>query len=330
MRDALSDLIVGAARADDHFLVLSGDHGYALFDAIREERPAQFVNVGIAEQNMIGVASGLAKVGFRPCVYGLAAFVPMRVLEQIKIDLCHARLPVMILGDGAGLVYSSLGVSHQCGEDIACLRPLPEIAIYSPCDAAELVACWREARAADHPCYIRLGKADRAAVHSAPLASTAPLFTHRPAKVDPQMVIIATGSMVSPCTQFAIGAGVGCISVPRIKPFPDELLGMVRSARKVIVAEEHCGSGGLWTAVVEQAARRGDVDASAFCAESLALEPAFTRTCGSWQQALKEHSMADDQLAARLRAAIATFSSSVPSRRSFSPPAEELPRRLAG
>jgi len=304
MRDVLSNLIVGAARDDDRFLVLSGDHGYALFDAIRAERPAQFINVGVAEQNMIGVASGLAKVGFRPCVYGLAAFVPIRVLEQIKIDLCHARLPVMMLGDGAGLVYSTLGVSHQCGEDVACLRPLPEIAIYSPCDAAELVACWREARAADHPCYIRLGKADRPAVHSAPLTGTAPVFTHRTAKAHPQAVIVATGSMVSPCTEFARGAEVGCISVPRIKPFPDELFDMVRSARKVIVAEEHCGTGGLWTAVVEQAARQRDSAASAYRADSLALKSAFTRTCGSWQQALQEHSIADGQLVARLRALI--------------------------
>lgn len=305
MRDVLSDLIVGAARDDDGFVMLSGDHGYALFDAIREERPAQFVNVGVAEQNMIGVAAGLAKVGFRPCVYGLAAFVPIRVLEQIKLDLCHARLPVLLLGDGAGLVYSTLGVSHQCGEDIACLRPLPEIAIYSPCDAAELVACWREARAADHPCYIRLGKADRPIVHAASLANTAPVFTHRPPGGVAAVVIVATGSMVSPCTEFARREGVACISVPRIKPFPDELAGMCKSAPKVIVVEEHAGTGGLWTSFVEQKTRQRHAGDRVTSVESLALTTAFTETSGSWQQALREHHLADEQLLARLRTLVA-------------------------
>jgi transketolase len=301
MRDVLSDLIVTAAREDDRFIMLSGDHGYALFDAIRAEQPAQFINLGVAEQNMIGVASGLAKVGFRPCVYGLSAFVPIRVLEQIKLDLCQSRLPVMLLGDGAGLVYSTLGVSHQCGEDIACLRPLPEIAIYSPCDAEELVACWRESRAAAHPSYIRLGKADRPAVHAAPLADTGPVFTHRPGGGAGGVVLVATGSMVSPCTAFARRQGVACISVPRIKPFPAELLGMYRSAARVIVVEEHAGTGGLWTSVVEQAARRKDAGAAAPVVESFALESAFTQTSGSWQHALHEHGLADDQLAARLQ-----------------------------
>jgi transketolase len=301
----LSDLVVTAAREDDRFLVLSGDHGYALFDAIRMERPNQFVNVGVAEQNMIGVAAGLAKVGFRPCVYGLSAFVPIRVLEQIKLDLCHPRLPVMMLGDGAGLVYSTLGVSHQCGEDIACLRPLPHVAIYSPCDAHELVACWREARTADHPTYIRLGKADRPAVHAAPLADARPVFTHRPGDEAGGAVIVATGSMVSPCSELASRQGVACISVPRIKPFPDELLRMCRSASTVIVVEEHAGTGGLWTSVVEQAARLRDTGAGTMVVESLALESVFTTTCGSWQQALREHRMADDQLLARLRHLIA-------------------------
>lgn len=299
MRDVLSDLIVAAARDDDGFVVLSGDHGYALFDAIRVQQPAKFVNVGIAEQNMIGVAAGLAKVGYRPCVYGLSAFIPMRVLEQIKLDLCHSRLPVVLLGDGAGLVYSTLGVSHQCGEDIACLRPLPGIAIYSPCDAIELAACWHEARASDHPSYIRLGKADRPSVHAAPLTNTDPVVTHHVTGNSGPVVIVATGSMVSLCTDFARRENVACISVPRIKPFPQNLGGIWQTARTLIVVEEHAGIGGLWTSVVEHAAQKGDLSTKAI--RSLALEPEFTTTCGSWQQALREHRLADDQLFKRLQ-----------------------------
>lgn len=179
MRDALSRLLVEAAGADDRFLVLSGDHGYALFDALRTDHDSQFVNVGATEQSMIGVDAGSAKLGFRPCVYGLSAFVPMRVLEQIKFDLCHSAAPVILLGDGVGLVYSTLGVSHQHGEGIAFLRTLSAMAIFSSCDSFGLEACWREARRANHPNYIRIGKADRPAVHGKSIESTEPQWTAR-------------------------------------------------------------------------------------------------------------------------------------------------------
>ncbi len=122
MRNAFSRALVDAARNDPRVVLLTGDHGYALFDEFRQVSPEQYVNAGVAEQNMVGVAAGLAKAGLRPVVYGLSAFVPVRVLEQIKLDICYEQLPVLLIGDGAGVVYSSLGTSHQSTEDIAALR----------------------------------------------------------------------------------------------------------------------------------------------------------------------------------------------------------------
>ncbi len=122
MRAAFSDCLVAAARRDSRVMLLTGDHGYALFDSLRRECPAHYFNAGIAEQNMVGVAAGMAKAGLRPICYGLSAFVPIRVLEQIKLDVCYENLPVIFIGDGAGVVYSSLGTSHQSTEDIAALR----------------------------------------------------------------------------------------------------------------------------------------------------------------------------------------------------------------
>ena len=107
MRNAFPRALVEAARRDPRVLLLTGDHGYALFDEFRRECPGQYLNAGVAEQNMVGVAAGLAKGGFRPVVYGLSAFVPVRVLEQIKLDVCYEELPVVFIGDGAGVVYSS-------------------------------------------------------------------------------------------------------------------------------------------------------------------------------------------------------------------------------
>ena len=138
MRNALSDALVSLGKKDPNILLLTGDHGYALFDDFRRECPRQYINAGIAEQNMVGVAAGLARSGFRPIVYGLSAFVPIRVLEQIKLDVAHDHLPVIFIGDGAGFVYSHLGTSHQSTEDIACSRVIPNLSVYSPADRFEL------------------------------------------------------------------------------------------------------------------------------------------------------------------------------------------------
>lgn len=299
MRDALSRFLVEAATADEQFLVLSGDHGYALFDALRASHADRFLNVGVAEQNMIGMAAGLAKVGYRPCVYGLAAFVPIRVLEQIKLDLCHARAPVILLGDGAGLVYSTLGVSHQCGEDIACLRPLPGIAIYSPCDEHELAACWQEARVADHPSYIRLGKADRPRVHASPLAGTEPVWTRAPAATQLAPLIVATGSMTSPATAFAGEHGVACLSVPRIKPLPTAVVAAVQASSKAIIVEEHAAAGGLFGAVAECVVADGKAG-GCISVQHLGLASRFTETAGSYENALSEHALDAAALARHL------------------------------
>src|SRR5436309_15304303 len=117
MRAAFAQALVQAAKQDERVVLLTGDHGYALFDEFRQACPGQYLNAGVAEQNMVGVAAGLSKAGFRPVVYGLSAFVTVRVLEQVKLDLCYENLPALLVGDGAGVVYSSLGTSHQSTED---------------------------------------------------------------------------------------------------------------------------------------------------------------------------------------------------------------------
>src|SRR5258708_4992419 len=125
MRNAFSAALLTAARTDPRILLLTGDHGYAVFDDLRRVCADKYINAGVAEQNMVGVAAGLAKAGMRPIVYGLSAFVPVRVLEQIKLDVCYESLPVLFIGDGAGVVYSSLVTSHQRTDNIAALPALP-------------------------------------------------------------------------------------------------------------------------------------------------------------------------------------------------------------
>lgn len=304
MRELLSNLLVSQAQKDSGFIALSGDHGYALFDRLRNERPKQFMNVGVAEQMMVGLAAGLARTGFRPIVYGLSSFIPIRVLEQIKLDVCFSSLPVVFLGDGAGLVYSTLGASHQCGEDVACLRPLPSIQIYSPCDEEELRVCFEEAFESGRPSYIRIGKSDRKKVHAnGVLNTTEPAYLVKTKESRP--IVLTTGSFTSVSLEYATQLGMGCISIPRIKPFPRTLFEMVQftSNTTFFIVEEHCRYGGLASALMDA------------CVEyriplpkiiSFSLNDMFSMKCGDYQYALSEHQLSDPQLAQRLKAELET------------------------
>jgi transketolase len=291
VREVLSKLITDAAIENERFVALSGDHGYALFDAIRSARPAQFLNVGVMEQAMVGIAAGLARLGFRPLVYGLAAFIPIRVLEQIKLDVCYSKLPVIFLGDGAGLVYSTLGASHQSAEDLACLRPLPYLRIYSPCDQEELRACYREAlQYTGGPSYIRIGKSDRPVVHERELDGTGPQLIARGAATTG---LVATGAMSSIARTLAVRHGLSAVSMPRIKPMAPEALDLLQGFEKVIVLEEHSRYGGLASAItdafVEQQRRPPLM-------QVFSLQEKFMDKCGSHQYALDEHGMSDAAL----------------------------------
>ena len=243
MRQTLLRCLLEAARQDERIVLLSGDHGYALFDEFRAALPDRFLNCGIAEQNMVGVAAGMAKAGFRPVVYGLASFIPMRVLEQIKLDICYENRSVIFLGDGAGLVYAQLGISHQCCEDVAALRPLQHIAIYSAADRHEMLACARLALEREGPSYLRIGKGDLGEVHSGPVSlESGELLEVQRGTGD--VAWLATGSMIRRAQCAAHHWPRSAVwSVPCIKPVLEE---QVRSiCRRHRVCRNHrrtCGS----------------------------------------------------------------------------------------
>ena len=220
MRDAFSKVIAELGRKDPDILLITGDHGYSLFDEFRRECPSQYINAGIAEQNMVGIAAGLARSGFRPIVYGLSAFIPIRVLEQIKLDVAHDNLPIIFIGDGAGFVYSHLGTSHQSNEDIACSCSIPNLSVFSPADKFEFLKCFYTAYKCKSSVYIRLGKADRGHVHnSIPNARLGDLINIKPI-TDPEYSIISTGSMVKASVDILefLDCKVDVWSVPFIKP----------------------------------------------------------------------------------------------------------------
>jgi transketolase len=301
MRDAFSDAIVGAARQDPKVLLLTGDHGYALFDAFRKACPDQYINCGIAEQNMVGVAAGLAKAGFKPIVYGLAAFVPIRVLEQIKIDVCYENLPVTFIGDGAGVVYAQLGTSHQSTEDIAALRAIPQLSIYSPADRFELTACMRDISATQTPAYLRMGKADLGDVHPGPLDSwchgdAVPLTNEAHSSL-----FIATGSGVKLAQKVAAAiGGADIVSVPCIKPFPVDSIRRLAAGRQAIVTfEEHSIYGGLGGAVAETL--MGSF-VGAFV--RVGIQDRFSTLCGNYAYLMGSHGLSPDAVEEQIKKAL--------------------------
>jgi transketolase len=253
LREAFSNALVRLALADPKVLLLTGDHGYALFDEFRKRCPDQYINAGIAEQNMVGMAAGLARIGFRPVVYGLAAFIPIRTVEQIKLDIAHDALPVVLLGDGAGLVYSHLGTSHQSTEDIACTRAIPGLQVLSPADRFEMTACMEYAFATNGPVYLRMGKSDREDVHSNPIGALQPgrLLKVRKGRAD-RPSLIATGSMVRTALDIAQDLDLSVWSAPIIKPLATEdVCTAARESKGLVTLEEHSVLGGLGAAAAE-------------------------------------------------------------------------------
>jgi transketolase len=303
LRNAFAKALVGAAREDSRVVLLTGDHGYALFDEFRRQCPGQYFNAGVAEQNMVGVAAGLAKGGLRPVVYGLSAFVPIRVLEQVKLDVCYEQLPVVFIGDGAGVVYGALGSSHQSTEDIAALRALPNMSILSPADRWEMTVCMEMALAADRPVYLRMGKADLDEVHA-----TAPRLEWDMPFVlcegNGPLAWIATGSMVRTTLRLAeYWPNSAVYSTPCLKPLDtDAVASICRRHRAIITLEEHSVLGGLGAAICEIAAAHAP---TWIC--RIGIPDRFSQFCGSYSYLLTEHGLDDVSVLAQIDRFLATL-----------------------
>lgn len=310
MREAFSNALVHLALADPKVLLLTGDHGYALFDEFRKRCPDQYINAGIAEQNMVGMAAGLARVGFRPFVYGLAAFVPIRTVEQIKLDIAHDELPVVLLGDGAGFVYSHLGTSHQSTEDIACTRAIPGLDVLSPADRFEMTASMDYAYAANGPVYLRMGKSDRGDVHAGPVEhlQAGALLKVRAGRAD-RPGLIATGSMVRTAVDIAQALDLAVWSAPVLKPLrAEDVCAAARATSGLVTLEEHSVLGGLGAAVTEITSEQEPVRVL-----RIGVPDRFSEHCGTHAYLLREHGLDTDTVRERVQAFRQTLGAAVPA-----------------
>jgi len=305
MRNVLSECLAEYSLKDPNFILITGDHGYALFDRIRQVSPEKFLNLGIMEQMVISGAAGMAKVGLHPFCYGLSSFIILRAFEQIKFDVVLPKLPVKIIGDGAGLVYTSLGNSHQCAEDIALMNSLPQIEIFSPGDDKEMAICFSEFSNCKGPAYLRVGKADLGNYHAVDLDSTFPVFVKK--YLNSKNLILSTGSMIKIANSLANDFNFDQISFSKISPLyrndseKKQILEILLKYNHIFTIEEHVTSGGFSTIIqsflMDAKKNKGD----SIKVTSFGLKSSFTTTAGGYQHALSQHELTLDNIKNKIK-----------------------------
>ncbi len=250
MRNLFVKVLVEEARKDDRIWLITPDLGFAVLEPFQEEYPNRFVSVGIAEQNAVGIAAGLALSGKIPYVYSIIPFATSRPFEQIKIDCAYMNTNVRLVGVGAGFAYGPAGATHHAIEDIAIMRALPNMAVVAPGDLQEVEALTRYSVHHKGPMYIRLNKKGEPRYdHSVEFGKMSTLSEGT------DCAIIATSSMLPDAvwaTEELKGMGLSTylLSAHTIKPFDSQkILDLVRARVPIITIEEHSIIGGLASVV---------------------------------------------------------------------------------
>ena len=165
MRISFINELIQIAKTDKRIWLVSGDLGYSVLEKFEATYPDRYINAGVAEQNMTGLASGLAIEGNIVFTYSIANFPTIRCLEQIRNDVCYHNANVKIVSVGSGYSYGSAGYTHHGIEDLGIMRLMPNMVIFNPGDPTETVVSIKKAIEHDGPCYIRLGKSKESVVH---------------------------------------------------------------------------------------------------------------------------------------------------------------------
>jgi transketolase len=255
MRTTFIETLVELAGRDRRIHLLTADLGYSVLEPFRDAYPDRYLNVGVAEQNLIGVAAGMARCGKVVFVYSIANFPTLRCFEQIRNDVCYHEASVKVVAVGGGLAYGAQGYTHHGVEDLAVMRALPGMTVVAPGDPVETRLATAAIAAAPGPCYLRLGKAKEPRVHDRPPAFTlGKAISVRPGR---DAMLLSTGGMLQEAVQAAEalaarGLSVGVLSVPTVKPLDEEAV--LRAAEEtgvLVTAEEHSVVGGLGSAVAD-------------------------------------------------------------------------------
>lgn len=251
MRNTFAKDLVNLARTDKSIFLLTGDLGFSVLEPFATEFPDRFLNIGIAEQNMTGVAAGLAKEGYTVFTYSIGNFPTLRCMEQIRYDVCYHNLNVKIIAVGAGYAYGPLGVSHHTTEDIGMLRSIPNLTVTSPSDPLEVSAITKRFVEQKGPGYMRLNKTGESALHSAvpDLSGNEPLRLHAGSK----KLILGTGAIIQDAIKVAKNQGWELWSFPIVSPMGDNWVSnQLLNFDEIITIEEHQLNAGFGSAIIEK------------------------------------------------------------------------------
>lgn len=299
MRTAFIEALSELAGEDERIWLLCGDLGYSVLERFAQKFPNRFVNVGVAEQNMLGVAAGLAMSGQVVFVYSIANFPVMRCLEQIRNDVCFHNLNVKIAAVGGGLAYGPAGYTHHALEDFAVMRAMPGMAVVAPGDPVEARLATRAVAERDGPCYLRLGKAGEPVVHQPP-----PEFKIGEAillRDGRDVTLMSTGGMLKTSLDAAEalaakGIEARVLSIHTVKPLDvNAVREAARVTRLLAVIEEHAEVGGLADAVA-----RCLVERAVGCAFISFNVPDESGAVGSQSYLLEHAGLSAEKIAARL------------------------------
>jgi len=255
MRTAFIETLFEMASADERITLVVGDLGFGVVTKFMRELPRQFVNAGVAEQNMTGLAAGMALSGKIVFTYSIANFPVLRCLEQIRNDVCYHNANVKIVAVGGGMAYGALGMTHHATEDIAIIRALPNILIVAPNDPVEARLATKAVAEHPGPCYLRLGRAGESIVHTSDIAFE--LGKAITVLEGTDLTIIVTGGLLQNALSAAEsltrkGIRPRVLSMHTVKPLDNAaILAAARETEAIFTVEEHSIVGGLGGAVAE-------------------------------------------------------------------------------
>lgn len=266
----------------------------------KQQLPEQYVEIGISEQNAIGICAGLAVNGFIPVVSAIAPFISMRCYEQVRDDIGYVNTNVKIIGSSSGISQSQLGSTHQANEDIALMRTIPHMAILNPGDPFEVEMCLREAVKRDGPVYIRMPR--QGLENMAPAEGRAFEIGKGEVLSEGEYMILSSGTTSNRAVKAAEllkkqGLSVGVLNLPTVWPLDEErITHYARTCKCLITAEEHSVVAGLGGAVAELLAPMADA-----CPLHILGIPAGAKETGPYEELLDAYGLSGEKLAAAIK-----------------------------
>lgn len=252
MRDAFFDTLYERFKQDKRYVLITADNGFASIEKWAETLPGQFYQVGICESQACGMAAGMALRGRKPFVYAIAPFVTTRIHEFVKLECCAMNLPITLVGIGAGYAYAQMSTTHHTAEDIAIMRALPDLHIYSPADSPTAAAVADYIVDSNTPNYVRLDRGGLPDLHANRYLDPS-VGIVGPYSSGDETAIISTGVMVHTALEVAAElCNIKVIDIYRLKPLNWQLLlNHLDRVKRVVTLEEHRLPGGLGSIISE-------------------------------------------------------------------------------